>query len=108
MRHYLLDENKEPYEVSFEEGLELYRNPQMKIVKQDLFDNSGILISTVFLGFDHAHPSDYLENSNQKPILFETMIFNGPHHGYQERYTSYVDALKGHAEAIKIAISKDE
>jgi hypothetical protein len=111
IKHYLLDENKQPYEVSFEEGLKVYEDPEMKIVQQDLLDN-GVLVSTVFLGLDHAHYTDYLENANQKPVLFETMIFKGVHDGYQKRYTSYKDALKGHFEALSFVstpkLSDDE
>lgn len=110
-KYYLLDENKIPYEVSYEEGLKVYEDPEMKIVQQDLLDN-GILVSTVFLGFDHADYFDYQENPNQKPILFETMIFKGVHDGYQKRYTSYKDALKGHFEALSFVstpkLSEDE
>lgn len=50
----------------------------------------NITISTVFLGLDH--------NVDGTPILWETMIF-GLNEEYQERYTSYDDAVKGHQRA---------
>jgi hypothetical protein len=31
------------------------------------------------------------------------MIFGGPHDGYQERYTSYGDAVEGHKVALALA-----
>ena len=34
------------------------------------------------------------------PLLFETMIFGGPHDGYQERYTFWDEAEAGHAKAL--------
>ncbi len=34
------------------------------------------------------------------PVLFETMIFGGPEHGYQERYTSWTEAEEGHKRAV--------
>jgi len=56
-----------------------------------------IYVSTVFMGIDHnfARRGD--------PVLFETMIFGGPHDGYQDRYTTRGAALKGHEKAIAVA-----
>lgn len=50
-------------------------------------------ISTVFLGIDH----DW--SFHGPPVLWETMIFGGPHDGYQDRYTSKAEALAGHKSA---------
>ena len=57
-------------------------------------------ISTVFLHFDHGlnfgtdiEPSD--------PVLFESMIFGGPHDDYQRRYCTYQEALEGHNNLVK-------
>lgn len=102
--HYLLDENKEPYEVSIEEAVKLYDDLEMKIVKQDKLDD-GTFISTVFLGMDHGW-WDERKNHNYKPVLFETMIFGGEYDQYQERYTTYQKALEGHEQAIKLAKQK--
>jgi hypothetical protein len=60
---------------------------------------AGVLVSTVFLGLDHAF-------GGATPILWETMIFGGEHHEYQERYTSREDAIAGHAKAV--ALVKEE
>jgi len=49
-----------------------------------------IRVSTVFLGVDARE-------------LFETMIFGGQHHQYQDRYTTYEDALAGHQRACELA-----
>lgn len=56
-----------------------------------------IRVSTVFLGVDHSwSPED-------SPVLWETMVFGGPGDGeYQVRYSSYADAVKGHAEAVQM------
>lgn len=97
MRYYLLDENKNPYQVSFEEGLKVYEDMNMKIVQQDRF-NDDLFVSTVFLGLDHSFPT-----GTGTPILFETMIFGGPYDQYQERYTTYQDALEGHKRALEMA-----
>ena len=52
-------------------------------------------ISTVFLGLDHSF-------GKGKPLLYETMIFGGKHDGYQERYFTKEEALKGHEKALKL------
>ena len=57
---------------------------------RDIID--GVTVSTVFLGLDHAF-------GDATPILWETMIFGGPHDEYQERYSTRADALAGHERA---------
>jgi hypothetical protein len=51
-------------------------------------------ISTVFLGLDHSYIGP--------PLLFETMIFGGEHDDYQERYTTWDQAEKGHERAVEL------
>lgn len=96
MKFYLLDKNKQPYPVSLDEANKLYDDLDMKITKQDRI-NDDIRVSTVFLGIDHR-----FWNTEDKPILWETMIFGGEHDGYQERYTSHEDALAGHERALNL------
>lgn len=104
MNFYLLDENKQPYEVSLEESYKLYSDINMKVVQQDKLDN-GMFVSTVFLGMDHGWGDK--TDPEYKPVLFETMIFDDSRDSdtddYQERYTSYEDALEGHNKALEIA-----
>lgn len=57
----------------------------------------GTRISTVFLGIDHRF------GSAGPPLLFETMIFGGPHDQHQDRYATRDEALMGHALAVKLA-----
>ena len=59
-----------------------------------------IHISTVFLPFDHAFR---LFGGDEKPVLFETMIFGGPCDGFCDNYETYDDALLGHQLAVKLA-----
>jgi hypothetical protein len=59
--------------------------------------DDGTRVSTIFLGLDHAFPLI------RRPILWETMIFGGPHDQYQERYASRDEALEGHAYALALA-----
>ena len=53
-----------------------------------------VLISTVFLGINHAF------NDDGPPILFETMIFGGALDQYQQRYCTYEEAIQGHRLAV--------
>lgn len=57
----------------------------------------GKRVSTVFLGLDHAL------RSNEKPLIFETMVFCGEDYMeiYMDRYTTHKQAQKGHRQAIK-------
>ena len=57
---------------------------------------NGVLVSTVFLGLDHAF-------GEGPPILFETMIFGGEHDQYQERYSTREEAIAGHKKAVELA-----
>lgn len=54
-----------------------------------------IKVSTVFLGLDHSF-------NGGKPLLFETMIFGGGYDDYQERYTTWEEAEKGHKKALEL------
>ena len=59
------------------------------------YENSEVLVSTVFLGIEHGL-------RNGKPVLFETMVFGGKHNGYQDRYTSLTEAFEGHEAVVKL------
>ncbi len=58
-------------------------------------------ISTVFLGLDHNFMCDGIPHP---PVLWETMIFGGEYDQYQERYSSYEDAVEGHERAMAIVL----
>lgn len=53
----------------------------------------GVTVSTVFLGQDILRDSD-------APVVFETMVFGGPLHLEQWRYTAYDEAEAGHLEMV--------
>lgn len=59
----------------------------------------GLAVSTIFFGFDMNHGIG-------KPELFETMVFgSGKPYAYG-RYATYDEAIKGHADAWKLELSK--
>jgi len=91
--YYKLDENKNPVSVKNIHEMEWEKRDILKTV---LFnDDRKIFISTVFLGVDHR-----LELKGD-PLLFETMIFGIENDEYQERCSTYKEALIQHAEAVQ-------
>ncbi len=76
------------------------------VAKDTLED--GTFISTVFLGMDHRfEPFD----GPGKPVVFETMVFTihpllKEYNDYQERYTNWDEALKGHNKMVELLKSK--
>lgn len=94
--YYVLRDGK-PVEASLAElTLWLQCGAKGRQVGDDILSD-GTRISTVFLWIDHAF------RKFGSPVLWETMIFGGPHDQYQERYTSREDAIKGHEKALRIA-----
>lgn len=58
-------------------------------------DVGPVQVSTLFIGLDHQW-------GNGPPLLFETMIFGGEHDDYQRRYSSWTEAVDGHAVAVAL------
>ena len=95
---YILDENNKPIKSTVIEASQWQKiNLDKKAVKQEYIDD--VFVSTVFLGLDHSFPW----NEDKTPVLWETMIFGGEHdQNYQERYSSYEEALEGHQKAVEL------
>lgn len=55
----------------------------------------GESASTVWLGLDHRGYGD-----EGTPLIFETMIFGGPHDQYLDRYSTEEAALAGHNRIV--------
>jgi hypothetical protein len=55
----------------------------------------AIRVSTVFLALDHNHFGD------GDPLLFETMVFGGPHDQDQWRYATWDEAERGHSAVLE-------
>jgi hypothetical protein len=72
-----------------------FGNTANRVVAKDEV-SQGVEVSTVFLGIDHSF-------DDGPPVLWETMIFGGPHDEYQARYVSLADAKAGHAKALEMA-----
>lgn len=65
--------------------------------------DGDVEVSTVFLGIDHAW-------GGGEPILFESMVFGGPHSDWQDRYHTWAEAEAGHrriVENLRAGLSPD-
>lgn len=96
---YILDELGEPValqgdvgEVALAWGRWCQEHQDQRIVQQT--EVAGVMVSTVFLFIDHAF-------FGGPPVLWETMIFGGPHDMFQERYMSRAAAIAGHWDAVE-------
>ena len=54
-----------------------------------------VRVSTVWLGLDHRFVDE------GEPLIFETMVFGGPHDQSQWRWPTEEAARAGHAEILK-------
>lgn len=92
MRWYKINEDKttEPLpEGQFPEDYGI----NSRRVGDDLVD--GQRVSTVFLQLDHNWSTE-----DHTPILFETMIFDGPYDNEMWRYATYAEAKAGHDQIV--------
>ena len=93
---YILDEKGNPIEepdiLKWGEWFEKIEHRRVAVY----ITPSDVIISTVFLGLDHSF-------GEGAPVLWETMIFGGPHDQYQDRYTSLAAAIEGHDQAVALA-----
>lgn len=89
---YYLLENQVPKKVSRDIYISKFDSQNVRVAKDTI---NGIDISTVFLGIDHGF-------AGNAPMLFETMVFGGPDNQYQERYSTWEQAEKGHQRAVNM------
>jgi hypothetical protein len=59
------------------------------------FEAEGLTVSTVFLGMNHSF-------GGRDVLVFETMVFGGPHNDYMRRYGTLAEAEAGHAETLQL------
>lgn len=85
--YYILDGHT-PKPVSLEVWALGYEKDNWTVARDSL--PADIMVSTVFLGLDRNH------GGIGRPILFETMVFNGKYDGEMERYCTWEEAEAGH------------
>jgi hypothetical protein len=91
---WILDDKGEP--IACNDIAEWGRWFKKNDVRRVALDMVGtVKLSTVFLGLDHNWQSG-------PPILFETMIFGGPHDEYQDRYATRAEAVANHARLLAL------
>lgn len=94
---YIMDVDGKPQNSSAEEWSEWNKNYQNKQVAETFVEQSNgdkIRVSTVFLGLDHAFDED-------TPILFETLVFEGPMDEEMFRYSTIEEAQEGHKKMVR-------
>lgn len=89
---YILDGHQPKLIDDFEVWAHWFETTNRTVAKTQV---GKLSVSTVFLGFDHNFPGG-------KPKLFETMIF-GKDNDYQERYSTWDEAVAGHKLAVILA-----
>ena len=92
MRFYDID--GEP--LDDDEAVVLFDDPEYRIIAQT--SNDDVMVSTVLTMIDYGF-------GRGPPLIFETMIFGGPHDQQQWRYHTKEQALEGHQEVCKLAFS---
>jgi len=95
VNHYILDDNGEIQVADLMTWAQWFESHPDK--RRIAYDELGkAKVSTVFIGLNHNWGDD-------PPLLFETMIFGGPHDQDQWRYSTREEALAGHERAKAIA-----
>lgn len=93
MRHYILIGREVIFEPDWHRWCVWFEGADRFVARTG---NADLAVSTVFLGLDHNF------SGRGPPLLFETMIFGGPHDGKQRRYATYDEAEAGHREATAL------
>lgn len=100
-RYYVL-KGKEPKPVgSVIEWANSFEHDTRLVVATRL--SHTVRVSTVFLGIDHN-----FYDSDGPPLLFETMIFGGPHDQYQDRCSTWEQAHAMHNKAVRVAKGEEK
>lgn len=74
-----------------------FEDTPSRIVGREELDN-GLLVSTVWMGIDHNW------GCNNRPLIFESMVFLQNHRGGELdvwRYSTWEEAFRGHKMLVK-------
>lgn len=89
--HYILDERHNPVPCDLMTWAKAFEGDR-RVALTKVYD--GCEVSTVFLGLDHSFGSG-------SPLLFETLVFGGPFDQEMERYSTWDQAMAGHAAMVE-------
>lgn len=113
LRTYILDDNYDLVEITHDEDVDLKFADFAAIFnsKSNLpahiyprigwYEEGEVTVSTVMLPFDYNSAMEDIGD----PKIFETMIFGGPYNDYQERYSTYRQAVEGHVRLVNMVKS---
>jgi hypothetical protein len=94
MKNYILV-GQEIKEATLTEAAVFFEDVNNRIIdRTDI--NDDVSVSTVFLCFDHGFGRE-----DNRPVLFETMIFGGAYDQNCWRYCTYEDAFEGHWKIVQ-------
>ncbi len=106
---YVLDDDAKPRRVQADDTLEwgqfMAYDQRRKIQLTTV--NEECEVSTVFLGLD----AQFSASQDAPPVLWETMVFGGPMHSANYRYTSREAAVEGHTkmlDKVRARIAEDQ
>lgn len=89
MPHWILDDEGQPIQATFEEWGAWFQDHSKRVLAQQ--DEGNYWVSTVFLGVEDER--------------WETMVFcrKSHHEQFMKRYLTRDEALRGHKEAVRWA-----
>lgn len=94
MSDWYILKGKTPVKVDMLEAAAWFETDREKKRRIGYDEINGQRVSTVFLGLDHGW-------GGGPPVLFETMIFDGPNDSWQDRYCTYEEAEAGHKKVCE-------
>lgn len=87
--YYILD-GRTPVRASLMEWAQWTQHHERQVAVDRI---GAVTVSTVFLGLDHSF-------TGPPPMIFETLVFEGPLDSEMERYSTMDDAERGHAAMV--------
>jgi hypothetical protein len=106
-RPYVLDNRPYAYRRNGGQPIPINSNQEIAAAfREDLrvkkttltIDSCEVEVSTVFLAIDHGF-------GGRLPVLWETMIFGGPHDQWCDRYISEEAATHGHDAVVQALLA---
>ena len=90
--YYILDGHTPTQCASLREWGQFFEDTERRRVAAT--EIGDVRVSTVFLGLDHSF-------GEGPPLLFETMVFGGPLDEEMDRYSTWEEAVEGHAKMVE-------
>lgn len=94
LQYYIL-EGKTPVPADHDTWFRWFASADKRVAFASL---PGGEVSTIFLGLDHNPPLA----SGLPPLLFETVVFGGPHNRHRECCSTWDEAEAQHARAVAL------